>query len=439
MRHGFFFGVCLAGCLSVHGPVLGAPELITTWSGYTHPLSYQGRTLTRDSKGNYFAVIRGGNNVNVWKRDVQTSAWTNMGAVNSKPLSGREGECASIAVDGKDQVHVSFYDGSTPDLVHRLSTDGKVFGLPHTIRAGVTWNGTAAGGPFLHIAKDNSLHVAFIAESGEKPYYGNSTDEGATWSVTKVSDLGSSSLRPSVITVASGRIVFGYSAPTFHSAYSDDAGKKWTESSPSTSGINTIVNCRLIGNGDNIYVTGQKIDPTPRAIVTATTHGKDMIWGNWETVYSGSGADASMFIDAEGARNVVWRTYPDVPNLLYLSTDKGGWQRKLVAEVPATDYLLPYAYWQEFFRGKPGQNLVSVLAPDVTNLKVYFAQLTMTYYVDGSTKITPPPKSKKAEKSEKRVGTDCVNCSGWYDALGKAKESYRSFAFLVSDFLPTAR
>jgi hypothetical protein len=420
--------VGLSLCLIMHGRALGAPELITSWSGYNHPLSYQGRTLTRDSKGNYFAVIRGGNDVNVWKRDVLTSQWSNLGAVNAKSLSGREGECASIAVDGKDQIHVSFYDGPTPDLVHRLSDDGKVFGLPHIIQAGVTWNPTAAGGPFLHIAKDNSLHVAYVSETGEKPYYANSVDQGTSWSTHKVSDLGNSSLRPSVITTSSGRIVFGYSAHTFHSAYSDDGGKLWTDASPPIAGIAEIVNCRLIGNGDAVYVTGQKIDPAPRGILASACLGKDMKWGNWETVFSGSGADASMFIDAEGNRNILWRQYPDTPNLLYLSTNKGGWQRKAV-DVPSTDYLLPYAYWQEFFRGQPGQNQIALLAPDVTSLKAYFVQIPITYLPDGATTILPLPKSK-SKGVAKPAQPRCPNCSGWYDARGKEREPFRSFEVL---------
>jgi hypothetical protein len=385
-----------ASCVSALSPIASAgPELISPWTGFDHPLSYQGRVLTRDSKGNYFAVFRAGNDVNVWRRDVQSGTWSNLGAVNGKPLSGREGECGSIAVDGKDQVHVVYYDGSAPDLAHRMSTDGKSFGPADPVQSAVTWNATAAGGPFLHVGMDNSLHAAFIGESGEKPYYAGSVDGGKTWIIHKVADAGNSNLRPSVITLPKGRIVFGYSAPNFRCSISDDGGKTWTDASPASAGIGSMVNCRLAGNGDDVHVTGQKTDPDPRAILANKCKGTDMKWGAWETVFSGSGADASLFIDADGNRRVLWRQYPDQPNALYLSSDKGGWQRQKV-EAPAVDFILPYAYWQEYHRGNPASNLVSLLAPDLTNHKLYFLQLQVGYLPDGSTTPVLPGKAKRS-------------------------------------------
>ena len=183
-------------------------ELVTTWSGYTHPLSYQGRTLARDGAGNYYAVIRGGNQVNVWKRPAGTTSWQNLGAVNGAALSGRQGDCAAIAVDGLNRIHVVYYTGSAPNLAHRMSADGSSFGAEHLIAAGVTWEDALAGGPFLHVDSSNRLHVAYVDDS-YLPYYAFSQDDGQSWALHRVSTQGSQTLRPSVITLPSGRVLYG--------------------------------------------------------------------------------------------------------------------------------------------------------------------------------------------------------------------------------------
>ncbi len=402
----FGLSVCLQGAglflatlliLASFGQATAAPEPITTWStSRVHPLSYNGRTLTRDSLGNYYMVMRGGNEINVWKRTAANAQWANLGPINDTALSTGEGDCAAIAVDGHNHIHVVFYDGPAPNLVHKVSIDGAKFEARHLVQSVVTWQTTAAGGPFLHVDRVNGLHVAFVDESANKPYYAFSADGGNTWDANKVSDLGGGNLRPSVTTSQGGRVFVGFSSPGFRSAYSDNRGATWTESSPENAAAWSVVNCRLAASDDTVYVTGQKISPEPRAIVLSRTRGTTVSWSPWELISSGTGADASLYLASGGAPEVLWRTYPATPNQLHRS-------RKGVAWSPTTltgddDYIFPYVYWQEYHRWQPGANKVSLLAPDLTHRQVFFIQLDdVTYLPDTQNPVPVSGKSRTAE------------------------------------------
>jgi hypothetical protein len=347
-----------------------AQELVTTWSGYTHPLNYVGRTLTRDSSGNYFAVIRGGNQVNIWKRTAVTGAWQNLGFVNSAPLSGREGDCAAIAVDGLDRVHVVYYTGSAPNLAHRMSADGVTFGPEHLIAAGVTWEDALAGGPFLHVDEAGHLHVAFV-DGNDLPYYAASADAGQSWTIRPVFSQGSQTLRPSVITLPSGRILYGCAIEQFRCFYSDNAGLSWQEASPLETAYSRMDNCRLHALGNLLFVSGQKVLPEPRGIWVSVGDGTTMTWQDWEIVWSGDGADASMFVDSTGGLHAVWRQYPTQPCSVYVSSRTLNWARMRLT-LDADYYIFPFAYWQEYHRGAPSDNRPAYLAPDYSTQRIYF-------------------------------------------------------------------
>lgn len=390
---------CMAALsiLAALGRAIAAPEPITTWStSRVHPLSYNGRTLTRDSVGNYYMVMRGGNEINVWKRTAANAQWANLGPVNDTALATGEGDCATIAVDGSNRIHVVFYDGPAPNLVHKVSTDGAKFGTRHLVQAAVTWQTTAAGGPYLHVDRVNGLHVAFVDESANKPYYAFSADGGSSWTATKVSDLGGGNLRPSVTTSIGGRVFVGFSSPGFRAAYSDNRGASWTESSPVNAAAWSVVNCRLAASDDTVYVTGQKITPEPRAIVLSRTRGSTVNWTAWDLVSSGTGADASLYIAAGGAPEVIWRTYPATPNRIHRSRKGAAWSPTTLTG--DDDYIFPYVYWQEYHRWQPGANKVSLLAPDLTHRQVFFIQLDdATYLADTKSPISVSGPSRNAD------------------------------------------
>lgn len=294
--------------------------------GVHHPLSYQGRTLARDGAGNYYAVIRGGNQVNVWRRPAGTTSWQNLGAVNGAALSGRQGDCAAIAVDGLNRIHVVYYTGSAPNLAHRMSADGSSFGAEHLITAGVTWEDALAGGPFLHVDSSNRLHVAYVDDS-YLPYYAFSPDDGQSWALHRVFTQGSQTLRPSVITLPSGRILYGCAILQFRCFISDNGGGTWQEASPPKTGYERMDNCRLHGYGSTVFVSGQKVAPDPRGIWMSLCDGNSMNWQAWEVVWTGDGADSSLFVDSAGGIHSVWRQYPTTPCSVYLSSRSAGWAR----------------------------------------------------------------------------------------------------------------
>jgi hypothetical protein len=368
-----------------------AQELITTWSDYTHPLSYQGRTLTRDSSGNYYAVIRGGNNVNIWKRTVTTGNWQNLGAVNSSPLSGRQGDCAAIAVDGNNYVHVVYYNGSSPDLAHRRSTNGTSFGSEHLIATAVTWGNALAGGPFLHVDQSNGLHVAYV-DGSDQPHYAYSGDGGSSWGTQRISSLGHNTLRPSVVTLPSGRIVYGCGLRHFRCFISDNGGGSWQEASPPTGTYTQIDNCRLHAHDSLLFVSGQKVLPEPRAVWMNMCDGDLMNWQSWEVIWPGDGADASMFADAQGGLYAVWRQYPAAPRSVYLSSRDDNWARTRLT-MESVDFIFPFVYWQEYHRGAPADNRPAYLAPDGSYKRIYFDFIDGLSYPDGGAPPTLSPVS----------------------------------------------
>lgn len=411
-------GILLCGWLAAP-EVRSAPEPITTWpTTRVHPLTYNGRPLTRDSLGNYYMVMRGANEVNVWKRDVQTSAWSNLGSVTDTALATGEGDCASIAVDGLNRIHVVFYDGPAPNLIHKVSLNGTSFGAANIIQRGVTWATTAAGGPFLHIDKDDGLHVAFVDESQNRPHYGYSGDGGTAWSVSKVTDLGGGdlgSIRPSVTTVPSGRVMVGFSSPGFRAFYSDTRGAPWTDASPANAASWSVPNCRLAASGDTVYVTGQRISPDPRGIIFSRTRGSTISWSAWEMVSSGTGADASLYLASGGGPEVVWRTYPNEPNRVTRSRKEPAWTATTLTG--NENFIFPYVYWQENHRWQPGANKVSLLAPDLTNRQVYFIQLEdATYLPEGPQ--APPPDPPAAPASLTAAPGDARATLTWPAASG---------------------
>jgi hypothetical protein len=238
---------------------------VTHWTGYDHPLSYQGRTLSRDAAGNYYAIIREGIHVNVWKRAAGTPGWKNLGSVNGTALSGRQGDCAAIAVDGLNRIHLVYYTGPAPDLAHRMSTDGSSFGPEHLIAASVTWEDARAGGPFLHVDSSNNLHVAYVDDSN-LPYYAVSLDAGQSWARHRVFTEGSITLRPSVITLPSGRIIFACRVFQCRCFISDDEGTTWQEASPPKTGYDRMDNVRLHGRGSMVGMSGRTTAPAPRGL-----------------------------------------------------------------------------------------------------------------------------------------------------------------------------
>ena len=376
-------------------------ELVTTWSGYTHPLSYQGRTLTRDGGGNYYAVIRGGNQVNVWKRPAGTTSWQNLGALNGAALSGRQGDCAAIAADGLNRIHVVYYTGSTPNLAHRMSADGTSFGPEHLVAAGVMWDDALAGGPFLHVDASNRLHVAYVDDS-YLPYYAFSQDAGQSWAAHRVFTQGSQTLRPSVITLPSGRILYGCAINHFRCFVSDNGGSSWTEASPPKTGYDKMDNCRLHGFGSTVFVSGQKVAPDPRGIWMSICDGNSMNWAAWEVVWSGDGADSSMFMDSTGGIYSVWRQYPTTPCSVYLSSRSAGWARTRLT-TDADYYIFPFVYWQEFHRGAPADNRPAYLAPDYSTQRIYFRLINGLNYADDEIETISPVVSFSGEPEVDRI------------------------------------
>jgi hypothetical protein len=230
--------------------------------------------------------------------------------------------------------------------------------------------------------------VAYVDDSN-LPYYAFSQDAGQSWALRRVSTQGNSTLRPSVVTIPSGRIVYGCAILHFRCFISDNQGTTWQEASPPTSGYDRMDNCRLHARDSTVFVSGQKVAPDPRGIWMNLCDGNSMSWQAWEVVWQGDGADCSLFVDSSGTIQAVWRQYPTEPRSIYRSSRSGGWPRTRLT-LDSSNYIFPFVYWQEFHRGNPADNRPAYLAPDSTHMRIYFNFIGgLNYAPDGSPAIEP--------------------------------------------------
>lgn len=371
-----YFASALVAAFNV--PVTPAQRaLIGAWTTYDHPYSYQGRVLTRDASY-WYQVLRNGTNLRINRKGQAADGWSVVSTITEIETGNSvQGDLASLAMDGNGVLHVVYYadGGATIDLLHRSSTDqGVTWSAANTIASDVTWSATANSSAALHVASNNDLHVAYSDEAGAKPYHGRSTNGGTSWTLTRVADIANSALRPGVISITSGRLLFSFTgtgdAPSVY--YSDDNGAAWTAANPTNPGA--CFNIRMAGNGNTVHMVCQETTGTRRIIYT-TTDGTSISWAAWDTVRNDTGADASLFIDSVGGVNVIFRVYPTGTFDVYHARNTGsGWVETLLTD--GVDHILPTCYWQEFHRFSPAYNKPMVLLPETAAKNLYSEYLT---------------------------------------------------------------
>lgn len=344
--------------------------LIGAWtSSWAHPHSYQARVVTRDELYIYYA-LRNGSNLRIYRKGHSEDSPTLISTITGiETANGVQGDIASMAMDGNKVLHIAYYADSTNiDLVHRTSSDrGETWSSPETVDTDVAWVAVQNSSPAIHIASNNTIHIAYSKEAGAKPYHAYYS--GSSWTLTRVADIANTLLRPTVITINSGRVFFSFTGssdiPSVY--YSDDNGASWTAANPSDPG--NCYNCKLYGNGNTVYLVAQETDGV-RTIILASTDGNYISWSSWDTISSGTGADPSFFIDSGNGKNVIWRRYNDTPFEVYHSRNTGsGWVTTLITD--GIDHILPTSYWQEYHRFYPGYNKPIVILPESASNDVY--------------------------------------------------------------------
>jgi hypothetical protein len=213
-----------------------------------------------------------------------------------------------------------------------------------------------------------------------------------------------------VVTLPSGRIVYGCGLRHFRCFYSDDGATSWHEASPPTGNYTQIDNCRLHAHDSLLFVSGQKVLPEPRAVWMNVCDGNLMNWQSWEVIWPGDGADASMFADAQGSLYAVWRQYPTAPRSVYLSDRDDNWARTRLT-MESVDYIFPFVYWQEYHRGALADNRPAYLAPDGTNKRIYFDFIDGLTYPGGATPTLSPVSSFTGDPELNNVRLEWQNPS----------------------------
>lgn len=330
----------------------------------THPHSYQARVITRDSL-NYYYIARNGTGLDFWKKPFASSSWV-LASTITHSNTANQGDIASIAMDSNEKLHCVYYklNGANYDLEYRTSTDrAGTWSSATVLQSTVTWGDATSSSAAIHIDTSNGVHVVFCDDVGSKPYY--TYYNLTSWSTPNlVVDIASNQLRPTVITINTGRRFVAFSnASNQVAVYYSDNGTSWTDCSPSVSGATTVSNMKLTGYGNNVYVTGQEYSGTRRMILRSCD-GTVLTWtGAWEDIYSGTGADGTLFIDSGGFLHLIFRQYNTGTFVVYHSSKvTGSWVNATVTG--NVNHILPSAYWQEYHRFSPSVNNPIIIAPE---------------------------------------------------------------------------
>jgi hypothetical protein len=301
----------------------------------------------------------------IWKKPHTTSVWALASTITTS-IVANQGDIASIAMDGNEKIHCVYYklNGANYDLEYRTSTDGaSSWSTATVLQTSVTWGSAQGSSASIHISTDNRVHVVFCDEATFKPYY--TYFNLTSWSTPAlVVDIANTILRPNVITIDTGRIFVSFAnASNQVSIYYSDNGTSWTDCSPSVSGATTVSNIKLTGYGNTVYVTGQEYSGTRRMILRSCD-GTVLTWsGAWEDIYSGTGADGTLFVDSGGFLHLVFRQYNTGTFDVYHSSKvTGSWVRTTITAT--INHILPSAYWQEYHRFSPVINNPLIITPE---------------------------------------------------------------------------
>lgn len=337
---------------------------VTTYT-VTHPHSYQARVVTRNASY-YFYAVRNGTNLEIRRKPHDISSWSLAGTI-ATGISANQGDIASIAVDASGTLHVVYYkaNGGNYDLEYRSSTDnGTTFSSATVLQSSITWGDASSSSADIHVDTNSHLHVVFSDDAGSKPYY--TYHNGTSWSTPNlVANIASNELRPTVITINTGRIFVSFTNASGQcSVYYSDNGTSWTSCSPTTTGAAATSNVKLTGNGNTVYVSAQQTSGTRTMIMNECDgSASPPTFGAWDPVETGTGADMSVFIDSGGFKHVTYRQY-NTPNYVVFHSSKasGSWVRTTITEDVSN--ILPTAYWQEYHRFSPTENRPLVIIPE---------------------------------------------------------------------------
>jgi hypothetical protein len=145
--------------------------------------------------------------------------------------------------------------------------------------------------------------------------------------------------------------------------YYSDNGTSWTDISPTSTGAAATSNNKLTGYGNTVYVTAQETSGSRTMILNECIGTGTPAFGAWETIYAGTGADVTLFIDSGGFKHATFRQYNTGTFVVYHSSKvTGSWVRDTISR--SANYILPATYWQEYHRFSPSINNPLVITPE---------------------------------------------------------------------------
>ena len=314
---------------------------ITTYSSGAHPHSYQAPVTCRN-QSYWFYCKRTSSNLEIWRRHYLSDTFSLASTIGIGLGSTGEGDVGSIACNSSGHlIAVYLVSTGTYNIERRTSTDnGATWSSADTVVSGSSWGTNTVSNPCLHIATDNTQHIAYAGASNN-PYHGYWN--GSTWVLTQVASNGSASLRPFVVTSSTGRVVVSYTNSSTQAGvyYSDTNGTSWTAATPTTTNQGTLLNIRMtIGNG-TILLSGQRTDS--RSVIYNECTASSMSWGSWEIIKDTTGADCTMFYDSLGFKNAVYRYYNGTAGAVYWATKaSGSWVETQIGNNVA--HILPASF-----------------------------------------------------------------------------------------------
>jgi len=212
----------------------------TTWS--TSKVATSGdvgnfTSIALDSVGNIYISYRNASNDVVCDVSTDGSTWVTYGVYSSNLGASYPGKDTSIAIDSSDSIHIAslFYTTmiSNYGLKHSVSADG-----------GATWTTTEVDsnldcGLYPSIAVDGGdiIHISYYENTQKDLLYANSSDGGSTWTTTSVDATLDSGRYSSIAVGGTGNIYISYYETTGQLMFANSSsnGATWNITSVDSS------------------------------------------------------------------------------------------------------------------------------------------------------------------------------------------------------------